>query len=55
MVCTFGLVLGFANTYGSIIGIIVNEFDYEDVVSSLFGVAFIVGQIAGAFVFGWIV
>ena len=55
MVCTFGLVLGFANTYGSIIGIIVNEFAYEDIVSSLFGVAFIIGQIAGAFVFGSIV
>ena len=30
MVCTFGLVLAFANTYGSIIGIIVNEFNYHD-------------------------
>ena len=43
MVCTFGLVLAFANTYGSIIGIIVNEFNYHDYISSIFGVAFIVG------------
>lgn len=55
MVFTFGLVLAFANTYGSIIGIIVNEFDYDDKISSLFGVAFIVGQMVGSFTFGSIV
>ena len=55
LVWTFGLVISFANTYGSIIGIIVNEFGYEDRVSSLFGVVYIVGSIAGAVVFGIIV
>ena len=55
LVWTCGLVIAFANTYGSIIGILVNEFGYHDEVSSLFGIIFILGSIIGAVVFGVIV
>ena len=49
------MVLAFANTYGSIIGILVNEFGYNDEIASLFGVVSILGAIIGAIVFGIIV
>ena len=55
LIWTFGLVIAFANTYGSIIGILVNALGYKDNLASLFGVVFIVGSIAGAAVFGTIV
>ena len=55
LVWTFGLVLAFANTYGSILGILVNEFGYNDEIASLFGVVYILGAIIGAIVFGIIV
>ena len=55
LVLTFGLVVGFVNTYGSIIGIIVNALGYNDSLSALFGVCFITGSIIGSAVFGIIV
>ena len=48
-------MLGFANTYGSVSGILVVALGYNDDVSSLFGIMFIVGAIVGAAVFGTLV
>ena len=55
LIFTFACVLGFANTYGSVSGILVVALGYSDDVSSLFGMMFIIGSIIGAAVFGTIV
>ena len=55
LILTFGFVLGFGNTYGSISGILVNALGYNDNVSSLFGTVFIIGSIVGAGIFGVLV
>ena len=55
LIFCFACVLGFANTYGSVSGILVVALGYNDNVSSLFGMMFIIGSIIGAAVFGTIV
>jgi len=55
LVWCFGLVIGYANTYGSIVGILCTALGYKDKAASLFGVVFIVGCIIGSAVFGAIV
>ena len=55
LVFTFACVLGFANTYGAVSGILVNALGFDDKAASLFGTMFILGAIVGAAVFGVIV
>ena len=55
LIFTFGLILGFANTYGSVSGILVNSLGFDDKAASLFGTMFILGAIVGAGIFGTIV
>ncbi len=51
----FGLILGIMNTYGTIMGIIADSYNYTPGNSSLFGAIFILGGIIGSAVFGVIV
>ena len=55
LVFTFSCVLGFANTYGSVAGVLCEALGYSDDTSSLFGAVFIIGSIIGAAIFGTIV
>lgn len=51
----FGLLLGIMNTYGTLVGIIANEYGFGTNAASLFGATFIFGGLVGSGVFGGIV
>ena len=52
---TFGCILAFSNTYGSIAGVLCLNLGYKDSISSLFGACFITGSVIGSAIFGAIV
>ena len=52
LIFTFGIIFGTVNTYGTIVGIIANKFDYTDADASIFGAVFITGGIVGSGILG---
>lgn len=52
LIFTFGIIFGTVNTYGTIVGIIANKFDYTDADASIFGAVFITGGIVGSGIMG---
>jgi len=51
----FGIILGIMNTYGTLVGIIANEYEFSTNAAALFGATFIIGGLIGSGVFGGIV
>lgn len=52
MMVIFGLIQGVFNTYGTVIGEMVNAYHYTDSWAAVFGAVFIFGGLVGSAVFG---
>jgi hypothetical protein len=55
MTLAYGMIIGSVNTYGTITGLICEDFKFSLNAASLFGAVFIFGGIVGSAIFGTIV